>query len=135
MSAVTCMSLRQVFFCQSRSCSCLCIWMMNYANLTFCFSVPYFSYDCQSAIYKYQIFWVLLLLWKMYLSLLFQVSPLIEPTVDILAHVQTLSISTRTYLRYLSYLQIGVLWTPFVLVYLFDTIIWYFLWQAIWGLL
>jgi len=92
-------------------------------------------HEGEKDIYRYQLFWVLLLGWKMYCSLLFQISPLIQPSVDILAHIDTLSISTHTWQRWLCYGQIAVLWTPFVLVYMFDTIIWYFLWQAVWGLL
>ena len=85
--------------------------------------------------YRYQLFWCCLLMWKMYMSLLFQISPLIAPTMDILNHIGTLSVSIHTYQRWLCYLQIVVLWLPFVLVYMFDTIIWYFLWQAIVGLI
>jgi len=91
-------------------------------------------HEPEQAIYKYQVFWVLLLLWKMYLSLIFQISPLIEPTIDILARISRLSISIHLYQRWLYYGEVVLLWTPFVLVYLFDTIIWYFLWQALVGI-
>ena len=92
-------------------------------------------HEPEKDIYKYQVFWVLLLLWKMYMSLLFQVSPLIQPTVDILRHIDTLSISTHLWMKYLNYMEIVLLWLPFILVYMFDTVIWYFLWQAIMGVI
>jgi callose synthase len=93
------------------------------------------SGEPEGKVYGYQLFWALLLLWKMYASLLFQVSPLIQPTMDVLAHIDTLSLSIHRYEKWLNYAQIVVLWVPFILVYMFDTIIWYFLWQALVGLL
>ena len=95
---------------------CLCLFLLSQEY------VGRDVHEMEGKIYGYQVFWSLLLGWKMYCSLLFQVSPLIQPTVDILNHIGTLSISTHTWERWLNYIQIVVLWMPFVLVYMFDTV-------------
>ena len=84
--------------------------------------------------YTYQLFWICLLAFKFYCSYLFQVTPLIQPTFHILTakpkwtHIWKYNEVAET-------LSIFVLWIPFVLVYMFDSVIWYFMMQAIVGVI
>ena len=84
--------------------------------------------------YTYQLFWLLLLSWKFYCSYLFQVTPLIEPTFQILTAKPKWT-HIWHYNEIADTLSIFILWIPFVLVYTFDTVIWYFMFQAVVGVL
>ena len=88
--------------------------------------------ESKSRTYTYQLFWIILLAWKFYCSYLFQVTPLIQPTFHILTakpkwtHIWKYNEIAET-------TSIFILWIPFVLVYMFDTVIWYFMAQAVVG--
>ena len=84
--------------------------------------------------YTYQLFWLLLLSWKFYCSYLFQVTPLVEPTFQILTAKPKWT-HIWHYNEIADTLSIFILWIPFVLVYTFDTVIWYFMFQAVVGVL
>mmetsp|Transcript_34852 Transcript_34852/g.67772 ORF Transcript_34852/g.67772 Transcript_34852/m.67772 type:complete len:2149 (+) Transcript_34852:48-6494(+) len=78
--------------------------------------------------FKYQLFWVLMVTWKMLISYNFQVKPCINPTLWIWAQFEFLSMPMRI-------IMIGVTWIPFFIVYLFDMYIWYAVWQGVAGLI
>ena len=84
--------------------------------------------------YQYQLFWICLLAWKFYCSFLFQVTPLIEPTFHILTAKPKWTHIWK-YNEIAEVTSIFILWIPFVLVYMFDTVIWYFMFQAVIGVL
>eukprot|EP00466_Bigelowiella_natans_P015383 jgi/Bigna1/89334/estExt_fgenesh1_pg.C_470088 len=77
--------------------------------------------------FQYQLFWVLLLAWKMLISYNFQVVPCINPTLWIWGQVHFFSLPTRI-------ACIVVTWVPFFIVYMFDMYIWYAVWQGLAGL-
>mmetsp|Transcript_16518 Transcript_16518/g.23108 ORF Transcript_16518/g.23108 Transcript_16518/m.23108 type:complete len:2184 (+) Transcript_16518:275-6826(+) len=77
--------------------------------------------------YKYQLFWVLLLAWKMVISYNFQVVPCLNPTLWIWAQFKFFSLATRI-------TMILITWLPFFVVYIFDMYIWYAVVQGVCGL-
>ena len=79
--------------------------------------------------YKYQLFWLSLLSLKLYLSYHFQVAPLIAPSVRILYIAGEVPV-IRRWQSIADTLVLFVLWVPFILVYMFDTGIWFSVWQA-----
>eukprot|EP00468_Gymnochlora_sp_CCMP2014_P003100 CAMPEP_0167759548 /NCGR_PEP_ID=MMETSP0110_2-20121227/11087_1 /TAXON_ID=629695 /ORGANISM="Gymnochlora sp., Strain CCMP2014" /LENGTH=2075 /DNA_ID=CAMNT_0007645951 /DNA_START=90 /DNA_END=6317 /DNA_ORIENTATION=+ len=78
--------------------------------------------------FQYQLFWVLLVTWKMILSYNFQVVPCINPTLWIWAQFHYFSAPTRL-------LFIFITWAPFFIVYFFDMYIWYAVWQGLTGMI
>jgi len=98
-------------------------------------SRQYVGRECHepaTATHQFQLFWLILLTMKFYCSYLFQVRPLIEPTFHILNAPLVWS-HIWQYNNISHAISIFLLWSPFVLVFLFDTIIWYFMAQAVVG--
>lgn len=90
-------------------------------------------HEPEQHVVKYQLFWITLLAWKFYCSYLFQIAPLVNPTLDLLFASHNLAhqrVSGGTH-----YFLVAVMWTPFILVYLFDIMIWSACWQTIAGLI
>ncbi|KAM1974043.1 hypothetical protein ACFX15_038992 [Malus domestica] len=91
-------------------------------------------HESSISLFKYTLFWVLLLVSKLAFSYYVEIRPLVKPTKDIMrAHV-------KTYQWHEFFPQaknnIGVvisLWTPIVLVYFMDTQIWYAIFSTIFG--
>ncbi|KAM1139434.1 hypothetical protein EV1_039198 [Malus domestica] len=91
-------------------------------------------HESSISLFKYTLFWVLLLVSKLAFSYYVEIRPLVKPTKDIMrAHV-------TTYQWHEFFPQaknnIGVvisLWTPIVLVYFMDTQIWYAIFSTIFG--
>eukprot|EP00457_Paulinella_chromatophora_P000089 gb/GEZN01000089.1/.p1 GENE.gb/GEZN01000089.1/~~gb/GEZN01000089.1/.p1 ORF type:complete len:2202 (-),score=366.59 gb/GEZN01000089.1/:786-7310(-) len=76
--------------------------------------------------YKYQIYWISMMLWKAFVSYFYQIAPLMYPTL------RFLSDSRRP--KVLDWLAVSILWLPFVVVFFFDFMIWNSLWQCIAGI-
>ena len=89
--------------------------------------------ESSSQTHSYQLFWLVLLSWKFFCSYTFQVTPLIEPTFHILTAKPAWT-HIFAYNQIAETLSIFVLWIPFVLVFMFDTVIWYFMAQAVVGI-
>lgn len=87
------------------------------------------AHERGAQIWKYQLYWVTLLAWKMFCSYYFQVSPLIKPTIDMLFTKTTDGDEVTEEDVFI----VAALWAPFVLVYFFDPVIWFALWQGIAG--
>mmetsp|Transcript_8911 Transcript_8911/g.21917 ORF Transcript_8911/g.21917 Transcript_8911/m.21917 type:complete len:2135 (-) Transcript_8911:326-6730(-) len=78
--------------------------------------------------FSYQLFWVLLIIWKMMISFNFQVVPCLAPTMWIwYSSAQYFSAPLRA-------AMILATWIPFFIVYMFDMYIWFACWQGLAGL-
>lgn len=86
------------------------------------------------SLFKYTMFWVLLLVSKLAFSYYVEIKPLIGPTKDIM-NVQILRYQWHEFFPNAKN-NIGVvlaLWAPIVLVYFMDTQIWYAIYSTIFG--
>jgi callose synthase len=86
------------------------------------------------SLFKYTIFWVLLIVAKLAFSYYIEIRPLVGPTKDIMR----IRISTYQWHEFFPHANsnIGVviaLWAPIVLVYFMDTQIWYAIFSTIFG--
>ncbi|XP_058179707.1 callose synthase 3-like [Rhododendron vialii] len=86
------------------------------------------------SLFKYTIFWVLLIVAKLAFSYYVEIRPLVGPTKDIMR----VRISTYQWHEFFPHANnnIGVviaLWAPIVLVYFMDTQIWYAIFSTIFG--
>ncbi|XP_024190298.1 callose synthase 2 [Rosa chinensis] len=86
------------------------------------------------SLFKYTLFWVLLLVSKLAFSYFVEIRPLVKPTKDIMR----VHISTYQWHEFFPRAKsnIGVviaLWAPIVLVYFMDTQIWYAIFSTIYG--
>ncbi|PSS26439.1 Callose synthase [Actinidia chinensis var. chinensis] len=86
------------------------------------------------SLFKYTMFWVLLLLAKLAFSYFVEIKPLVGPTKDIMG----IHINTYQWHEFFPQAKsnIGVviaLWAPIVLVYFMDTQIWYAIFSTIFG--
>ncbi|KAL3516603.1 hypothetical protein ACH5RR_023505, partial [Cinchona calisaya] len=86
------------------------------------------------SLFKYTLFWVLLLAAKLAFSFLFEIKPLVYPTKEIMK----VHISTYDWHEFFprANSNIGVviaLWSPIILVYFMDTQIWYAIFSTIFG--
>ncbi|KAM1335133.1 hypothetical protein ACFX14_039580 [Malus domestica] len=91
-------------------------------------------HESSISLFKYTLFWVLLLVSKLAFSYYVEIRPLVKPTKDIMRA------RVKTYQWHEFFPQaknnIGVvisLWTPIVLVYFMDTQIWYAIFSTIFG--
>ncbi|KAM1064683.1 hypothetical protein TB2_028228 [Malus domestica] len=91
-------------------------------------------HESSVSLFKYTLFWVLLLVSKLAFSYYVEIRPLVKPTKDIMR------VHIRTYQWHEFFPQaknnIGVviaLWAPIVLVYFMDTQIWYAIFSTIFG--
>ncbi|KAF3786088.1 Callose synthase 5 [Nymphaea thermarum] len=91
-------------------------------------------HESQFALFKYTLFWLLLLACKLSFSYFIQIKPLVKPTQDIMdiRHVQ------YSWHEFFPNAQnnfgaIVSLWAPVVLVYFMDTQIWYAIFSTIYG--
>eukprot|EP00457_Paulinella_chromatophora_P000120 gb/GEZN01000120.1/.p1 GENE.gb/GEZN01000120.1/~~gb/GEZN01000120.1/.p1 ORF type:complete len:2191 (+),score=319.80 gb/GEZN01000120.1/:64-6636(+) len=76
--------------------------------------------------YKYQIYWITMLLWKAFVSYFYQIAPLVYPTLKMYRDSNRPQILDLT--------AVFMLWAPFVVVFFFDLMIWNSLWQAVAGI-
>ncbi|WCJ19020.1 glucan synthase-like 3 [Euphorbia peplus] len=91
-------------------------------------------HESAAALFKYTVFWVLLILSKLAFSYYVEIRPLVSPTKAIMA------VHIRTY-RWHEFFpraknNMGVviaLWAPVILVYFMDTQIWYAIYSTIFG--
>eukprot|EP00250_Pteridium_aquilinum_P011202 c19900_g2_i1 orf=287-6166(-) len=85
-------------------------------------------------LFKYTLFWVLLLLSKLLFSYYIEVKPLVQPTKQIM-QAPTGSYTWHEFFPRAKY-HVGVvisLWSPIILVYFMDAQIWYSIWSTIFG--
>lgn len=86
-------------------------------------------------LFKYTLFWVLLLLSKLLFSFYIEVKPLVEPTKQIMQAITANSFQWHELFPRAKY-NIGpviALWSPIILVYFMDAQIWYSVWSTIFG--
>ncbi|KAM0939118.1 putative 1,3-beta-glucan synthase [Dioscorea sansibarensis] len=91
-------------------------------------------HESQFALFKYTLFWVLLLCSKIAFSYYFQVKPMIQPTRDIMK-VHNIHYAWHEFFPNAPN-NIGALislWVPVVLVYFMDTQIWYAIYSTLYG--
>ncbi|KAI8571725.1 hypothetical protein RHMOL_Rhmol01G0141900 [Rhododendron molle] len=86
------------------------------------------------SLFKYTIFWVLLIVAKLAFSYYVEIRPLVDPTKEIMR----VSVNTYQWHEFFPHAKnnIGVviaLWAPIVLVYFMDTQIWYAIFSTIFG--
>ncbi|XP_072994078.1 callose synthase 7-like [Typha latifolia] len=91
-------------------------------------------HESMCSVFKYTLFWILLLISKLAFSYYVEVSPLVEPTKVIM----DLGVGNYEWHEFFPYLQhnIGVvvtIWAPIILVYFMDTQIWYAIFSTIFG--
>ncbi|KAJ4971022.1 hypothetical protein NE237_004121 [Protea cynaroides] len=91
-------------------------------------------HESQLDLFKYTLFWILLLSSKFAFSYFIQIKPLVQPTKDIMSvrHIQYVwheffPTAEQNYGAVIS------LWAPVVLVYLMDTQIWYAFFSTLYG--
>lgn len=76
--------------------------------------------------YRYQVFWITLFACKFTCSFLFQIRPLIYPTIQLLSDP-----SHQNHLfPYSQYILLVTLWLPFWFIYMIDLSVWYSIWSA-----
>ncbi|KAG9444232.1 hypothetical protein H6P81_015572 [Aristolochia fimbriata] len=91
-------------------------------------------HESQFALFKYTLFWILLLCSKLACSYYVQIKPLIKPTKDIM-NVHRVKYVWHEFFPKAQH-NIGAvvsLWAPIVLVYFMDTQIWYAIFSTIYG--
>ncbi|XP_058067565.1 callose synthase 5 [Magnolia sinica] len=91
-------------------------------------------HESQFALFKYTIFWLLLLCCKLAFSFYIQIKPLVKPTKDIMK-VRRIKYAWHEFFPEARY-NIGAvisLWAPVVLVYFMDTQIWYAIFSTLYG--
>ncbi|XP_049933320.1 callose synthase 5-like [Nymphaea colorata] len=91
-------------------------------------------HESQFALFKYTLFWVLLLICKLSFSYFIQIKPLVKPTKDIMS-VHRVQYSWHEIFPNAKH-NVGAilsLWAPVVLVYFMDTQIWYAIFSTIYG--
>eukprot|EP01018_Ginkgo_biloba_P029298 Gb_06219 [translate_table: standard] len=91
-------------------------------------------HESQFSLFKYTMFWILLLITKLAFSYYIEIRPLVKPTQAIMS----MSIGTFEWHEFFPQAKknIGVviaLWSPIVLVYFMDTQIWYAIFSTIFG--
>ncbi|KAM1443262.1 hypothetical protein ACFX2I_039557 [Malus domestica] len=91
-------------------------------------------HESSISLFKYTLFWVLLLVSKLAFSYYVEIRPLVKPTKDIMRA----RVTTYQWHEFFPQAKnnIGVvisLWTPIVLVYFMDTQIWYAIFSTIFG--
>lgn len=81
--------------------------------------------------FMYMFFWLFLLTWKLFVSYTFQTKPLVVLTDNILNK----EYDERVYLPSpsVNWILIVTVWTPFMLVFIADTLIWFSITQALTG--
>ncbi|OVA15866.1 Glycosyl transferase [Macleaya cordata] len=91
-------------------------------------------HESQFTLFKYTLFWVLLLCSKLSFSYYIQIKTLVKPTKDIMnvRHVQYAWHEFFPYAKH-NYGAIVALWAPVVLVYFMDTQIWYAIFSTLCG--
>ncbi|EEE65211.1 hypothetical protein OsJ_20355 [Oryza sativa Japonica Group] len=91
-------------------------------------------HESSVSLFKYTLFWILLLCSKFAFSYFVQIKPLIKPTKDIM-NVHNIHYEWHEFFPNASY-NVGAvmsLWAPVLLVYLMDTQIWYAIFSTISG--
>nr|CAD1827802.1 unnamed protein product [Ananas comosus var. bracteatus] len=91
-------------------------------------------HESQFALFKYTLFWVLLLCSKFAFSYFVQIKPLIKPTKDIM-DVHNIQYAWHEFFPNAQH-NIGAivsLWAPVILVYFMDTQIWYSIFSTLYG--
>ncbi|KAL5722920.1 Callose synthase 5 [Ranunculus cassubicifolius] len=91
-------------------------------------------HESQFALFKYTLFWVLLLWSKLAFSYFVQIKPLVKPTKDIM-RVRRIQYEWFELIPNAKH-NIGAvvaLWAPVALVYFMDTQIWYAVFSTLWG--
>ncbi|URE04737.1 callose synthase [Musa troglodytarum] len=91
-------------------------------------------HESQFALFKYTLFWVLLLSSKFAFSYYIQIQPLMKPTKDIM-NVHNVHYAWHEFFPYASgnFGAIVSLWAPVILVYFMDTQIWYAIFSTLYG--
>ncbi|KAJ4977556.1 hypothetical protein NE237_008336 [Protea cynaroides] len=91
-------------------------------------------HESQFALFKYTLFWILLLCSKFAFSFFVQIKPLVKPTKDIM-EVRHVQYAWHEFFPEAqnNYGAVVSLWAPVVLVYFMDTQIWYAIFSTLYG--
>ncbi|GLT25134.1 hypothetical protein SLA2020_002850 [Shorea laevis] len=91
-------------------------------------------HESQFALFKYTLFWVLLLCAKFAFSYFFQIKPLVKPTKDIM-NIRHVTYAWHEFFPNAehNYGAVVSLWAPVILVYFMDTQIWYAVFSTLYG--
>ncbi|XP_077211954.1 callose synthase 5-like [Tasmannia lanceolata] len=91
-------------------------------------------HESQFALFKYTLFWVLLLCSKFAFSYYIQIKPLVKPTKDIM-NVRHVKYAWHEFFPDAknNFAAVVSLWAPVVLVYFMDTQIWYAIFSTLYG--
>ncbi|XP_043697795.1 callose synthase 5 [Telopea speciosissima] len=91
-------------------------------------------HESQFALFKYTLFWILLLCCKFAFSYFIQIKPLVKPTKDIM-NVRHVRYGWHEFFPQAqhNYGAVISLWAPVILVYFMDTQIWYAIFSTLYG--
>ncbi|CAL0327582.1 unnamed protein product [Lupinus luteus] len=91
-------------------------------------------HESQFALFKYTLFWVILLVSKFAFSFFVQIKPLIKPTKDIMS-IRHVDFAWHEFFPNAkqNYGAVIALWTPVIMVYFMDTQIWYSIYSTVCG--
>ncbi|KAI4310785.1 hypothetical protein MLD38_035735 [Melastoma candidum] len=91
-------------------------------------------HESQFALFKYTLFWALLLCAKISFSYFIQIKPLVKPTRDIM-NIARIRYEWHEFFPNAenNYGAVVALWAPIILVYFMDTQIWYAIFSTVYG--
>jgi callose synthase len=85
-------------------------------------------HESESNAFVYQVFWFLLLTWKLYFSFRFEIQPLVQPSAVLYHDHLTNEVSLAV-----TIILIFIRWLPFVMIYFIDLFVWHAIWVACTG--
>jgi hypothetical protein len=85
-------------------------------------------HESESNAFAYQVFWFLLLSWKLYFSFKFEIQPLVQPSAVLYHDHLTNEVSLGV-----TIILIFIRWWPFVMIYFIDLFVWHAIWVACTG--
>jgi callose synthase len=107
-------------------------YIQSFLNLFYPISRLYIAKDVHESLSHssvYSFFWVTLITWKLFFSYIFEVYPMVLPTLQLTDDY----LNNRNHSLWTMLLLLSMRWLPQFLVYLIDMSIWYAAWQAFSG--